>query len=197
MCPNLKSPQKHQFPQLQTRLSFDQTLPQFITRWSLHQREGEGTRTGTLSLICVNLSCCLDTLAQDWTRYTTCLTTRSCSVQPNLPLLCHLGRLHLDCPSTPSPLFFDQVYFNVSMLYDIANTMLNYWPNTPLQRHRIILMEDVQFLYTISGSRYGVTSYDTTTNRYLKIMYAPHCRKSVPTVAVCQVYLVAVLYSVI
>ena len=143
MCPNLKSPQKHQFPQLQTRLSFDQTLPQFITRWSLHQREGEGTRTGTLSLICVNLSCCLDTLAQDWTRYTTCLTTRSCSVQPNLPLLCHLGRLHLDCPSTPSPLFFDQVYFNVSMLYDIANCMLNYWPNTPLQRHRIILMEDV------------------------------------------------------
>ena len=140
MCPNLKSPQKHQFPQLQTRLSFDQTLPQFITRWSLHQREGEGTRTGTLSLICVDLSCCLDTLSQDWTRYTTCLTTRSCSVQPNLPLL---GRLHLDCPSTPSPLFFDQVYFNVSMLYDIANCMLNYWPNTPLQRHRIILIEDV------------------------------------------------------
>ena len=174
MCPNLKSPQKHQFPQLQTRLSFDQTLPQFITRWSLHQREGEGTRTGTLSLICVNLSCCLDTLAQDWTRYTTCLTTRSCSVQPNLPLLCHLGLLHLDCPSTPSPLFFDQVYFNVSMLYDIANCMLNYWPNTPMQRHRIILMEDVHN-FSLTIWHYIICILGIHSQMLQKMLWASPC----------------------
>ena len=48
-------------------------------------------------------------------------------------------------PINPIPPFLWPSKFQCvdRILNDIANCMLNYWPNTPLQRHRIILMEDV------------------------------------------------------
>ena len=42
-------------------------LSYFIPRFSLHQRVGKDTWIGTLSLMCVDLARCLDTLEQDTT----------------------------------------------------------------------------------------------------------------------------------